>query len=128
MDRTDTTSDEYQALLAQLVKSHDHGYGRFRRMAWGAKEDCEQCMTQEKLMAEAREDFKVRFTDGTTAPVVDGLIGLTEDEEEAMAVNELIANEREYVDNITREAVFGLAFIVIGLFSFAVILTAVEGK
>lgn len=70
----------------------------------------------------------VEFTDGTTAPVVDGLIGLTEDEEEAMAVNSLIANEREYVDNITREAVYGLAFIVIGLFSFAVILTAVEGK
>lgn len=73
----------------------------------------------------------VEFTDGTTAPVVDGLIGLTEDEEEAMAVNSLIAKDERPSFEDRRPmlaATLGLAFIVMGMLGFAVLLTAVEAK
>lgn len=58
----------------------------------------------------------VEFTDGTTAPVVDGLIGLTEDEEEAMAVNSLIAkDERPSFQPSTAELAMFLIFFFLCL-------------
>lgn len=54
------------------LESHEHGEGKNRRFAWGAKEGCEQCMRkkalldEDALMAEARKDWAERFQ-----PIID---------------------------------------------------------
>lgn len=62
------------------MQSHEHGFGKFRRTSWGAKEDCNWCMAyerdQEKAMKDAREDFKVNYAPllETTVVDADGII------------------------------------------------------
>ena len=65
-------------------------------MTWGSKENCEQCKRAEWLLAEAREDFKVRFQPLTETTTVDadGIIRDidTTETHDADPVNKLIGS------------------------------------
>lgn len=70
-----------------MITSHSCGRGRLRREVWGSKEDCMQCRAEQGRLKKMRQRMGInpisltdadviKFDDGTTAPIVDGLIVL----------------------------------------------------
>lgn len=110
------------------MQSHEHGYGKFRRWTWGAKEDCQQCKkeaplraAQARLMEKAREDFKnigpcANCGEVECVCVPEPTIFFPADEEEDRKVNEIIAkDERPSFQPSTAELAMFLIFFFLCL-------------
>lgn len=91
------------------MQSHDHGYGRFRRLKWGAKEDCTECMEAEKRMAQARAEMGIPYQPLTETCEVDE-DGIIRDVDE---VNVLLqGDDRPSFAPTVGEIVAGVAMVV----------------